>query len=805
MARRLASALGAIALLCAANPASAGIDLSHVGVVRLDNGLTVLLLEDHSLPVVSTQVFYKSGSRDEAPGKTGLAHFLEHLAFRASEHFPDEGATRAIYDAGGEWHGYTWIDETTFFATMPRDGLDLLLRIEADRMAHVTIDPQAIAAEKGAVLAEMHGDENDPNSVLFDQVVATAIQAHPYRNRTIGFERDVEGLTLADARAYYNSHYAPGNAVLAIVGDFDPRAAMALVRKHFSTLPARAVAARTRAVEPVQRGERRSLIAGPVQRQYAKFVYPAPAASSPDFPAFLVLQQLLSGGSGVNFRQNDWGTPAVAGSKLYGVSDDLTSWFIPTADPYVFMVSASIAPGADRAVLERAVSARIEQMQNAPPADATLAAAREQVKEQLAFDVETSEDAAHQLAYFEGIGALDDLLALPTHVAAVSAADVERVARLYLDPQRLTVGWYVPGTPPRQTALGEGNPRPAEARTPAASPDGPVPSPVTARLAGGLPAIIQRSSLSPTVTVALLLSAPAEGELAPAGLAGLGMIERSGMASDLPRLVAAVRAGLTAARPLAAGSHSDDPESRLEQMIVESTVATAGAPRPLAILVSGDVAPDAALAELGKALGTETPGQLPQARTRSPAAPGKLTERIDLPLSQAAIGYVVGAPRPATHAGLAARIVLYALSHGYGGRLGKSAISDSGLVYYIDSAYRTDGAQGWITLASGVDPGKMDAMERLLRAEIARLRTDPPSATEIAAARQHLLGRDLSAAQSNEEIADKLAREFVETGGPRSHAVFSAELGGVTDADVAAAARAFSRGTVLRVDVAPAR
>src|SRR5512139_167271 len=105
IARRLAKALGLLALLAAASSsASAGLDLSRVGVVRLDNGLTVLLLEDHSLPVVSTQVIYKSGSRDEAPGKTGLAHFLEHLAFRASEQFPDEGATRAIYDAGGEWH-----------------------------------------------------------------------------------------------------------------------------------------------------------------------------------------------------------------------------------------------------------------------------------------------------------------------------------------------------------------------------------------------------------------------------------------------------------------------------------------------------------------------------------------------------------------------------------------------------------------------------------------------------------------------------------------------------------------------------
>ena len=690
---------------------------------------------------------------------------------------------------------------------MPAGGLDLLLRIEADRMARVTIDPEAVAAEKGAVLTEMHGYENDPASVLFDEVVATAIQAHPYRNNTIGYERDVAGLTLEDARAYYESHYAPGNAVLAIVGDFDSAATMALVRKHFDELPARRVAERTRAVEPIQRGERRTLIAGPARRQYAKFVYPAPAASSPDFAAFLVLQQLLSGGSGVNFRENDWGTPAVAGSGLFGVTDDLTSWFIPTADPYVFMVSASIGPDADRAALERKIAAGIERMRSGPPSDAALATAREQVAQQLTFDVQTSEDAAHQLAYYEGIGSLDDLLALPGRVASVGAKEVQRVARSYLDPRRLTVGWYVPGTPPTQAALGQGDPEAAATREPSPPSDAPAPPPVTGRLAGGLPVIVQHSPLSPTATVGLLLSAPVAGEDAPEALAGLGMIERSGMARDLPDLIASVREALASAHPVVGTVRSEDPEARLEQMIAERMGAAGGSPMPLAVVVSGDVAPDAVFAALGKALGDVAPGRLPGpavAKVPSGNEPDRLAERIDLPLSQAAIGYVVPAPPPATRDGLAARILLYILSHDYGGRLGKSAISDTGLVYYIGSAYRTDGAHGWITLASGVDPGKIDAMERMLRAEIARLRTEPPSISEIAAARQHLLGRDLSAAQSNAEIVGLLARQFVETGGPRSHADYAAGLAKLGPADIVAAARTFGRGTILRVDVAPA-
>ena len=254
------------ALIAAAEPAHAAVDLARADISHLANGLTVIVLEDRSFPVVSVQMLYKSGARDETAGKTGLAHFLEHLAFRGSANFLNAGATEAIYAAGGEWHGYTWLDQTTYYATMPKNGLDLLLRIEADRMARVTIDPAALDAEKGAVITEMHGYENDPASVLLDAVTATALQAHPYRNNTIGFESDVAALTLDDAQAFYERHYTPANAVLAIVGDVSAAEVKALVAKHFAAEPKRPAPIRTAAVEPPQRGERRTMLAGSTDR-----------------------------------------------------------------------------------------------------------------------------------------------------------------------------------------------------------------------------------------------------------------------------------------------------------------------------------------------------------------------------------------------------------------------------------------------------------------------------------------------------------------------------------------------------------
>lgn len=786
-----------------AQPAAAELDLARAGVTRLDNGLTVIVLEDHSLPVVSTQVIYRSGSRDETAGKTGLAHFLEHLAFRASENFPDAGATAAIYDTGGEWHGYTWIDQTAYYATMPADGLDLLLAIEADRMARVTIDPAAMDAERGAVITEMHGYENDPASVLFDATVATALQVHPYRNNTIGYESDVAALTAEDARAYYDAHYAPGNAVLAIVGDVTPEAAMTMVRAHFGALPARAVAGRSAAVEPPQRGERRMEIAGPVTRQFVKFVYPAPAASSPDFAPFLVLQQLLGGGSGVNFQQNDWGTPAVEGSALFGASEDIDSWFIPTADPYVFMIGGSIAADADRSALEADVARRLAIVRAELPSAEALEAAKSRVAEQLAFDVTTTEDAAHQLAFYEGLGAYDALIGLPTSVSAVTAEDVRRIARAYLNPQRLTVGWYVPGGSDARAGLGAGAPQPAAARAATAPQTAVAAAPQLRELAGGLPALVRASPLSPTVSLTLVTAAPIEGE---GNLDGHGAITRNGLATDLPAMIASARAALAAAAtPASITEPSDDPETRLAQMIDHRTQGTRRqTPTPVVAVVSGAIDPDSAFAALDGAFGDVAP--TPLAETTEPflpviAQPALTAERIDRALAQVAIGYVVAAPAPATREGLAWRMLLYVLTHDYAGRLGQAAISDSGLVYYIGSDYRSGGGHGWITLAAGVDPGKIDAMEAMIRDQLARLASDPPSAAETDAARRHLLGRDLSAAQNNPEIAERLARQFVETGGLRSHEQLAAMLADTVPGDLAAAARAFASGTILRVDV----
>jgi zinc protease len=785
----------------AAAPSLAKLDLSKADISRLPNGLTVMVLEDRTFPVVSVQAVYMSGARDEVTGKTGLAHFLEHLAFRASKNFPNSAATEAIYDAGGEWHGYTWIDQTTYFATMPKDGLDLLLRIEADRMSRVTIDPATIAAEKGAVITEMHGYENDPASILLDAVTATAFQVHPYRNNTIGFESDVEALTLEDAQTFYDRHYVPANAILAVVGDINASAAKALVARHFQGLTNRQAPQRRATAEPVQRGERQTLLSGAISRQYFVFAYPAPAASNADVPAFLLMQQLLSGGSGFNFRQNDWGTPTNSGSLLHGLTGDMSTWFTPSADRYIFTIHGSLAQNEDRTATTAELARRLEHLRRHPPSSEQLAAAKQAVLRQIEADVETTEDAAHQLAFMSGIGAYEMLINLPQRVLSVSADDVRRVAHAYLDPSLRTVGWYLPGNGANRDDLGRSTAAPPPLQNADPGTDGSAaPPPTLHSLSSGLPVIFQPNPLASELTVKLLTTAPIQGEGSPSDLAGLGIVGRSGSPADIANLIANIRSA--ADLPVAAvEADGREPDTMLEGMMASAMrLERPTTAEPLLLVITGSVEPDRATAALERTFGSVAPGNMPSfAPFLAQKRLGETASRTEEPFAQGAIGYVVPAPRPSSREGLAWRMLLYILTHDYSGRLGRSAIADKGLTYFIDSCYRTNGRSSWISIKSGVDRDKADAFVEEFRRQLAFLASHPPTEAEIDAARRHIIGRGISAAQSNDELADRLVRQFVESGGIRSQAELEAALRNVTRGDIFEAIGDFGRGTILRV------
>jgi zinc protease len=786
-------------------PAQAAVELRNAERYQLDNGLTVILLEDRNFPVVSVQMLYKAGARNEVTGKTGLAHFLEHMAFRATKKFPDTGVVSRIYAAGGEWHGYTWTDQTTYYATVPEEHLDLLLEIEAERMRHLEIDPAFIEAERGAVLTEMHMYETEPSSLLLDALLATSFLAHPYRNNTIGWESDIDSVTRADLVAFYETHYHPANAVLAVVGDFDAARARERIAALFGGYERRPATPLPHTIEPLQQGERRVGVRAAVAERRFMIGYRAPAATHPDYAAFLVLQDLLAGGSGVNFLQNDWGTPARESRLLDGAADSVTSWFPPSAQDYVFVIGARPGDRQSGQDAEQAIEARIAALRDGPPQDGLVEDAIEAVLDELVYDLQTTEDAAHQLAFFAGLDALDVLLTLPERVRRVTPADVTRLARDYLRPERRTIAWYRPGAvaaPVAAPALPPPGPPPA-----GAVDETPVAAPLARTLASGLPAIVVASDLSPSVSLKLVV--PGTGLSQDAFVAGdpePGVLAWNGRTR--PGRFAALVADAAAA--LGAARHADparepgatDPEARLHEEFLAVMPLPAKAlnrpARPAVVVVAGDVDAAAAFATLEEHFGAVAAAAPRDPGLRTPPT-GRKHVRLGVPVAQAQLGYLVAAPAPTDPDYGAWRILQYIVAHDYEGRLGKAAISDRGLAYYIDARYTSAGGPGWTSFAIGVDTHKVEALEALLAAELARLAGEPPTAAEVEEARQHLLGREVSAAQSNGELADRLARHWLRYGTTPSVRDLRERLAPVKRDDVVAIVPRFTGGLTIAV------
>lgn len=796
-------------MLACCGIASAAIDLRNASVERLDNGLTVILLEDRNFPVASVQMLYRVGARDESYGQTGIAHFLEHMAFRDSGNFPDTGLVSSIYAIGGEWHGYTWTDQTTYFATVPKEQLDLLLRIEADRMTGLRISPENIEAERGAVLAEMHMYENYPTSMLIDAVMFASFFAHPYRNNTIGWESDVENLTHAEVVAFYERHYQPANAVVAVAGDIDREQVRARIGELFGNIEGRAATPLPRTVEPLQEGERRVRLHGNTDAPRFMIAYRAPSANHADFPAFLVLQEVLGASSGVNFRQNDWGTPVDEGSILDGVAGEVTTWYPPSAQDYVFIIGGTIASDADESALEQALEQRLATLRDEQTDEGILAAAIADVRDQLVYDVATTEDAAHQLAFFDGLQAFYTLLELPELVAAVTAADVQRVARAWLLPERRTIGWYLPENEsaiPDVKAATVSPTTAVESRPPAPPDAEPVASPVLRTLRGGIPVIVQPSDVSPSAYLQVVLRGTTVDSAAENDpVHGFSSVSSRFRPEELQSSIREVREALDAAGNGAAGRHewSADPETRLEQTFVELMNGKTGrgqaSANPALIVVSGDVDTEDTFRVLERHFGgleASSGGN----KTRTRIEDNDIEVHLDVPVAQAQLGYMVAAPGPSDDELLAWQILLYILSHDYEGRLGKEAIANRGLAYYVDSRYRSDGENGWVTLAVGVDPEKLGALKKLMKAELRRLLKEPPTVEEVEEAKRHFVGRARSAAQSNAELSSKLAEQWLWYGDILTPETLDRMLGDITRQDVLDVVPAFIDGATIVVD-----
>ncbi len=432
----------------------------------LASGLTVLLLPEPGSPFVSVGMMYRVGAKNEAAGTTGLAHFCEHMNFRATKHFPGHEITESITRKGGRWSGYTWIDQTWYSATLQKGALDHLLALEADRMTEALYAPADFDQERTSVLAELWSYD-DPQSVLYDAVLSASFEIHPYRNNTIGYPSDVEGVTRDEAYGFYRRFYHPNNAVLALAGDLEPEATLARIRDRFGARPAAGETTAVRTIEPAQTGQRRVIVRKPGPHAQLIVAFRAPTLLDPDFPALVLLDSLLAGGKGFRLL-DEYPAPARTplGEAMKGlITDGKTAWQA-SPHPYVYTFSASVPSAEGLGTAEQAFFRMLTESADRQWTEAERREAIRQIRRGWARDLDEQRERIHQLAFFEIAGSWRELVDLPNRLEQVGPSHLQRYVRERLRPDQATVGWFVP------TPAGE---VPSAAITVAGRPE-PIPS-----------------------------------------------------------------------------------------------------------------------------------------------------------------------------------------------------------------------------------------------------------------------------------------------------------------------------------------
>jgi zinc protease len=436
---RAAAALLVLLLVAAAGPAPAA---TPVLDATLGNGLRVLVLEDRRSPVVSLQVWYRVGARNERPGATGLAHLLEHMMFKGTATYGKGEFARIVEQHGGQHNAFTSRDITGYFVNIAADQVERVLALEVDRMRHLLLEPAEIDAERQVVLEERRTrTDDDPDGLLGEEVSALAFTAHPYGWPIIGWRADVERITPADLRAFYDTYYVPNNAVLAVVGDVDAPALLARIRALFGPIPRGADPPPVTVVEPSQRGERRVTLRRAEARLPIVYVaYHVPNHRSADAPALELLSVILSGGRASRLSQRlvHEARLALSVDADYGYS---------SLDPGLFWLYGSPMPGRTAEELERALQEELERLQREPVAAEELGRAQNQIEAGFVWRQDSVRSRASSLARFETMGSWRLLDRFVPMIRSVTPGDIQRVARTYFPPERRTVGVLLPVEP----------------------------------------------------------------------------------------------------------------------------------------------------------------------------------------------------------------------------------------------------------------------------------------------------------------------------------------------------------------------
>lgn len=404
----------------------------------LPNGLKVLLKEEHKAPVATFQIWYKVGSRNEQLGKTGLSHLLEHMMFKGTKKYGPKHFSRTVMKNGGNDNAFTSRDYTAYFENFASDRIYIALELESDRMQNLLLDPKEFESERKVVMEERRMRyEDDPVSIMIEQMTATAFLAHPYQWPVIGWMADLESITRDDLYRHYKTYYVPNNATIVVVGDFDTEKILPQIEKYFGRIPRGPQPPKAAAREPKQTGERRIVVKREAELPAVFVGYHTPNLVHRDSYALEVIEAILSAGRSSRIYRSLIYEKQIALDA--GGGYDRVS-----ADPNLFYVYAEAMPGKKPEDVEAALYTEIDRLKTEPVTDEELQRAKNQIEAGFIMSQDSVFYQAMLLGRYETVGnwrLLDEYL---DGVRAVTKEDIRRVASEYFTEDNRTVGILMP-------------------------------------------------------------------------------------------------------------------------------------------------------------------------------------------------------------------------------------------------------------------------------------------------------------------------------------------------------------------------
>ncbi len=412
----------------------------------LNNGMRVLIRTVGNAPIAGVWLGYRVGSRQDPPGKTGLSHWMEHMMFKGTSAYPGDSITRLLHRTGGSFNAYTNLDYTAYFVTLPVAQLELVMKLESDRMTNLILAPEQVEQERGVIFAERKRLADKGEWRLSEQVSLEAFREHPYSHPVIGWEEHLSQTTVDDLRRHYAAYYCPRNAVLAVTGNVDADQVRSFAERYFAAIPPGTPTRETIPQLPAPEETRRVLLVERGAASCLHLLYKVCSGAHPDVSALIVLSVIIGGWPA-------WGQALSSrGSRLHrvlvgsGLANAVRVQYQPTYDPGAFHIIAPAVSEQALPILEGLIEQQFTMLQSEPPAEEELARAKKRARAELAYLMDNVSRHAEWMGRLEIVCARPCLATLSAELDAVSAEDVRSVAGRYLNAANRTVGRLKPAS-----------------------------------------------------------------------------------------------------------------------------------------------------------------------------------------------------------------------------------------------------------------------------------------------------------------------------------------------------------------------